>query len=282
MPGTILCSRFYHRPLFLVGAGRSGTVALLRALGTHPEILSIAGGEIPILMSIGRVAYLLEHGEQKEYFLEQTKVPQKYFYSKLRRLCFESSIGPHYGYRKLIKAILKNPTGYIRKRYWCVKTFPGEEAALGLLSLYPLARFVYLVRNGINVVHSRTKFQHFRDREFAEHCRSWSAAVNRFEYLQDFGAALLVQQEELVDVPGRTTQKICTHLSVSVDDRPVDYLKNTLVHSLSDEETHESVDVKKILNSRAPVYETWTEDQQKIFKDICGNTMEKLKYELPF
>jgi hypothetical protein len=42
------------------------------------------------------------------------------------------------------------------------------------------------------------------------------------------------------------------------------------------------VDVKKIMDSRAPVYETWTKEQQNIFKDICGKTMEKLKYEIPF
>lgn len=282
MLGAILCSRFYHRPIFLVGAGRSGTVALFRALGTHPGILSIPGGEIPILMSIGRVAYLLDHGEQKEYFLEQTKVPKQYFYSKLKRICFESTIGPYYGYRKLIKAFIKNPLGYLKKRYWCVKTFPGQEAALGLLSLYPQAKFVYLVRNGINVVHSRTKFQHFRDREFAEHCQVWSSAVKRFDYLQNFESAVLVQQEDLVDVPEQVIQKICAHLAISSDDGPSNYLKNTLVHSLSEEETRESVDVKKIMGSRAPAYETWTKEQQKIFKDICGKTMEKLKYEIPF
>ena len=77
-------------------------------------------------------------------------------------------------------------------------------------------------------------------------------------------------------------QKISAHLAISSDYGPADYLKNTLVHSLSDEETRESVDVKKIMDSRAPVYETWTKEQQNIFKDICGNAMEKLKYEIPF
>ena len=182
-------------------------------------------------MSIGRVAYLLEHGEEKDYFLEQTKVPKQYFYAKLKQLCFESSTGPYYGYRKLIKEFIKNPSGYLKKSYWCVKTFPGEEAAQGLLSLYPQARFVYLVRNGINVVHSRTKFQHFRDREFAEHCRVWSLAAKRFEYLQNFEAAVLVQQEELVDAPELVIQKICDHLSISQNDGPANFLKNTLVHS---------------------------------------------------
>ena len=282
MLGAILSSKYFQRPVFLVGAGRSGTVALFRALGNHPEVLSIPGGEIPILMSIGRVAYLLEHGEEKEYFLEQTKVPKQYFYSKLKRLCFESSVGPYYGYRKLLKALIKNPAGYMKKKYWCVKTFPGEEAALGLLSLYPQAKFIYLVRNGINVVHSRTKFGHFRDREFAEHCQVWTSAVERFEYLQHLESAEVVQQEELVDAPERIIQKICVHLSIPPDDGPANFLKNTLVHSLSDEETRESVDVKKIMSSRTPVYETWTKEQQNIFKDICGSTMEKLKYEIPF
>jgi len=88
--------------------------------------------------------------------------------------------------------------------------------------------------------------------------------------------------EELVEDPGHVTQKICTHLAVSSDDSPASYLKNTLVHSLSDEQTRESVDVKKIMDARSPVYEDWAKEQQNIFKDICGNAMEKLKYEIPF
>ena len=137
MLGPILCSRFYHRPVFLVGAGRSGTIALFRALGTHPEILSIPGGEIPILMSIGKAASPLDHGKQKEYFLEQTKIPKQYYYSQLKRLCFESSVGPYYSYRKLIKTMIKSPSKYLRKRYWCVKTSRTGGCSRAVESLPP-------------------------------------------------------------------------------------------------------------------------------------------------
>lgn len=40
--------RYYHRPVFVIGTGRSGTTVLLEALGAHPNLLA-AWGEAPLI-----------------------------------------------------------------------------------------------------------------------------------------------------------------------------------------------------------------------------------------
>ncbi len=277
-----LARRFYHRPVFLVGAGRSGTIALFRALGTHPEILFIPGGEIPFVTTIGSAVLPFEIGEKKDYYLEQTKVPKDYLYSQLRRLCFESATGPHYGLKVLLKDLLRSRIQFTKARYWCVKTFPGNKVFEGLLHLYPEAKFIYIVRNGLDVVRSRTKFSAFRDEDFAEHCGVWANAAERFSYLQSNSNAVMVRQEALISQPEVVFEKIYDLLGITHDEKPIEYIRTTLVHSLADDETHDNVDVRTHLENRKPAYEEWSPEQRQTFKTICGAAMHKLEYEIPF
>jgi hypothetical protein len=42
------------------------------------------------------------------------------------------------------------------------------------------------------------------------------------------------------------------------------------------------VDVSKVLAERRPPYETWSDEQKRTFKEICGDGMRELGYEIPF
>ena len=46
--------------------------------------------------------------------------------------------------------------------------------------------------------------------------------------------------------------------------------------------TTEGVDIKKTLSDRPPAYQDWTEEQKKIYKDICGKAMQLAGYEIEF
>lgn len=174
--GRALGAHFYGRPVFLVGAGRSGTIVLYKALGTHPQIFTMPS-EDPLITSFASIVSLFEAGPEKEYYRESVKLPKDHLYRQLRRLCFESAAGPHYGFKTLVKFVLRNRWALYRKRFWCVKTFPLEDHSRSLLKLYPDARFVYLVRNGLDVVRSRTRFPAFREQEFSQHCEVWANAA---------------------------------------------------------------------------------------------------------
>ncbi len=169
-----------------------------------------------------------------------------------------------------------------RKRHWCVKTFPLEDHAKGLLKLYPEASFVYIVRNGINVVQSRTKFPAFREQPFEFHCRFWANAANKFRYLYDFERATVVRQEELLFAPQELFERIFRHVGLAHSENPIQFVRTTLVHSLGDKATHENVDVRKSLEQREPAFAKWSSDQREVFKEICGPAMRELGYEIPF
>ena len=156
--GRLLCRPFFEHPILVVGTGRSGTSVLLQALGKHPQIYALPG-EAPFLTSIGGAAFLFEHAENRSYYLASIKVTKDYLYDQLRRLGFEVAAGPHYGLKRLFKGLVGAADTPLRRRFWCAKSFPSEKVTDGLLALYPTVRFVYIVRNGCDVVHSRTKFK---------------------------------------------------------------------------------------------------------------------------
>ena len=84
--GKSLTRRFFHHPIFIVGDSRSGTSALLQALGKHPLILSMPG-EAPLITSIGGMAHLFEFADDitKGYYLQSLKFTKTYLYRNLRR-----------------------------------------------------------------------------------------------------------------------------------------------------------------------------------------------------
>jgi hypothetical protein len=54
------------------------------------------------------------------------------------------------------------------------------------------------------------------------------------------------------------------------------------VHPLADLSTTTGVDIKKTLAERPPAYLEWSAKERDIFKDICGDAMQRAGYELEF
>lgn len=277
----LLSSGFVDRPIFQVGASRSGTIVLYKALGTHPNVLSMPS-ENPLIDHFARAAAFFELGSEAWYFKESVKVDQPYFYSKLRELLFETTAGRDMGIKMLAKSLLTGPLDFARKRFWCVKCFPLEDSAHALTILYPESRFIYIVRNGIDVVQSRTKFPAFREQSFEQHCDFWVQAARKFDYLRRWDRCLEVRQEQLLSEPEAVFSRICRHLGIADHENPAKFVRTTLVHSRGDEATRTNVDARRMLTERTPSHDTWTDAQRSIFKHICGEYMGKLGYEVPF
>jgi hypothetical protein len=281
--GSVISRRFITRPIFIVGGSRSGTIVLLTAMGRHAKILSTPS-EDPFITDIGGMVHSLEFCSEveRQYYQDTLRVSQTYIYDRLRRLALESAMGRHYGLKQLIKLTLVGKVNPLGKRYWCTKTFPGKNVAQGLKRLYPQARFIWILRNGVNVVYSRGKFPAFRDLPFEEHCRHWADTIDRFSYLLDMPEAVVVHQEELVDDPDSVFRRIFNKFDIDYHSGPTQYALTHHVHPLGDESTTKGVDIKKTLSERRPAYEGWTQEQRRVFKDICGEAMQLAGYELEF
>lgn len=281
--GKFSSARFIKRPIFIVGGSRSGTIVLLKAMGRHARILSTPS-EDPFLTDVGGMVHALEFCDEveKKYYQETLRIPQEYIYDRLRRLALESALGPHYGLKQLIKLAIVNRVNPLAKRYWCTKTFPGENVAQGLMRLYPEARFIWILRNGVNVVHSRCLFPAFRDLPFEDHCQHWAGTIERFSYLLEMPGAAVVHQEELVDEPDRVFRRIFETFQIDYDPDPTGYALTHHVHPLGDESTTKGVNIKKTLSERPPAYKSWTQEQMAIFKDICTEAMQMAGYKVEF
>lgn len=277
----ILSRRMIRRPIFQVGASRSGTIVLYKALGMHRHILAMPS-ENPMVDYLAGAAVPFEFGSEAWYFNESVKMDRTAYYERLRQLLFETTGGSQMGFKTLAKALVQDPLAFPAKRHWCVKCFPLQDNARALTVLYPEARFIYIVRNGIDVVQSRTQFPVFADQTFEQQCEFWVQAARKFDYLRQWDRCVEVRQEQLLTDPEAVFARIFRDLDLQDDPAPARYVRTTLVHSRGDVATRENVDVRKALAEREPSHARWTEGQRETFKRICGDDMQRLGYALPF
>ena len=278
--GRLLCARFFDHPILIVGTGRSGTSVLLQALGRHPKLFPLLG-EAPFLTSIGGSAYLFEEQENSRYYLDSLKVSKPYFYHQLKRLGFEAAAGPHYGLKLQIKGLLGYSASPLGRRCWCAKSFPSEKVTSGLMALYPGIRFIYIVRSGLDVVHSRTKFKGFTHQNFRQHCINWAEGVDKYRHLTRLPQAVQVTQEALRGDPQAFFAGILDFLALPASNACADYASTTLVHPL-DQTTKTGTNAQDILSRREQAHAHWSDEQKNTFKEICGPGMLELGYDMPF
>jgi len=278
--GSVLSARCLPRPVFVVGTGRSGTSVLLQALGQHSRILHLEG-EAPFLTSVGAGAALFEFGDRAEYYRQSLAMDRAHFYSALARLGFECAAGRYYGLDVFARLMRRDPLALFSKRHWCAKTFPLENHSKGLQLLYPEARFLYILRSGVEVVQSMTRYRGFRENSFRTHCATWAAAVPRYRYLQTMPEAMAIRHESLVASPEKIFREVFAFLGLPNEPRCARFVASRIVHPL-DLPTREAVSVGELFRTRAPAWRDWTAEQRRIFREVCGEAMRLSGYEVPF
>ena len=117
--GRHLSSQFIDNPIFIIGGSRSGTIALLKALGKHKNILA-APTEDPFMTDIGRMALNLDFfsNHEKQYYLRTLRISFDYIANALRRLALESAFGSHYGVRQYIRQVINDRINIFNKFHW--------------------------------------------------------------------------------------------------------------------------------------------------------------------
>ena len=284
----VLNWRYYHRPVFVIGTGRSGTTVLLEALGAHPKLLA-AWGEAPLLSDIGRMAHRYTADDHEgAYVRRATHLSERSYLAILRRLAFESCFGADGGLWMRFRAGAERAVKYrcspLRPRlvtHWCAKTEPDRTGFEGLLSLYPGARFLWIVRNGLAVVNSRQRFHGFREMDFAKQCETWAASIDTYGYVRDSERALELRHEQLVEDPEALFRQILDFLDIRPHPGPTRFAQSTLIHPL-DQKTQVRTDVRKALKEREAGWEHWGADEKETFRRICGQAMETMGYPIRF
>jgi len=282
--GRRFSRRLYESPVFVVGVGRSGTSILVRSLGEHRQILC-ARREVQVFPYVAHVGYQLTSGPRAEHFRYCCKISLNAMLKRLRRLLFEICWGPNYGAWSFLRSWATAPMAMSRTGCWVVRTFPDAEAAEGLQRLFPKVKFIYIHRNGIEVVASRMKYKAFRHERFETHCEVWASSAEKFRYLQELDCAITVSHGDLVAQRQETFDAIIDFLGLDQDGGPARFAESTMVIPRDiprEKERLSGVDVTKLFEERPPSYLEWDRKQKYLFKRICSRAMQQLGYEIPF
>ena len=268
-------------PLFVVGVGRSGTTPLCQALHCHPQII-MAPGESPLVHHVGLLARSYESGG--EYYWNSTGIPYEAVRDQLRSLCViamwgdsEETMSDRLAAVRMAPAAEKD---FEAIRCWGGKVFPDEPSARGLHWLFGRATFVHIVRNGIDVVHSMSKFHGFRHLTFEERCRFWSNNVLRYQWLRSYGRGLEIRFEDFLRNPDACLRRVFSLARLLYDGEPSRFAASTLVHPL--DQATMAANPCSTLAQRRPAHENWSTGEREMFREICSEAMHVFRYELPF
>ena len=263
-------------PVFVIGAPRSGTTALGKALGRHSRFY--AGDETLFLVDLfgnGRAEATYERwaGRPSSSWLRREQVSPERFLAALglgiNALFTEGSDG----------------------RRWVDHT-PGNTLIAGTLAgLFPGAAFLHILRDGREVVQSminvartipgdraeqmqQAQFLPEWTRDFRAACETWLSHVRMAEEFRRGhpDRCLVVRHAELEANPAGTMAALLRFLGEPFEERPIAFLTRHRFNS----------SFVPPGGCRAGEYRrpdpstTWTEEQKSVFAEMCAADMEAL------
>lgn len=251
-------------PVILIAEGRSGSTILQHALGQHPEIIS-SDKESPI---VSRVVDLYS-----SYYEHPTK---NVYYESCLPINREESL-------RLLKAFMLNNifSDIISDhRYWLTKAFLNQDQATGLRKLCHGGKFIYLFRNGIDVVASRVLKNGGGLDKFESYCQQWASSEKAYDYLRRHENAIQVRYEDLISDVNDEFSRIFHFLKLKVSNQSTVFFSSNLIRSIVN--TKDEINPQDYLDKRKPGHYDWDTKKKELFSRICGKAMINLGYRTPF
>jgi len=259
--------------VFIIGCPRSGTSALSWALAYHPKMWTSA--ESNILLYLLRTPWFFEQYKNSIENGEDRLWLNKHNVSYAE---FASFIG------KGIDLMFRSRSN---DQIWVDATPAYTNVAPQLMTFFPSAKFIHIIRDGRAVVNSmiNSGFSGAEFNDFQLACKSWVHYVNKgIDTMHKFpGRVHETRNENLVSKPDDELGRIYTFLGLEPCEESSNFIKTKRINSsyLNNKQD----DIKKIkdpsLMPKEP-WKSWSNKQQKLFTKIAGPTMELLGYDLHF
>jgi hypothetical protein len=269
------------RPIIVVGVGRSGTTPLSYALHEHPDIVMTLGHS-PMIPWLGKAVYQFFEGQNPRYYQRYTPISCEDFLARFRSLSFDC-VWNEEDLLDVTRKKLAQPDpslDYLGVHRWGTRAYPDEQAASGLARIFPRIVFIHIVRNGLEVVHSMSKYKAYRHLDFKARCHFWADRIVRDRFLSARSDCLSIRFEDLLEQPERTMSEVLKFSGLRASDIPSCFLKEYLVHPLGGPSV--AANPLTIHRKRPAAYSTWTEDEKEMFRSICGTAMRLQQYPIPF
>jgi len=249
----------HHTPIFILGAARSGTSAVARALLDTNEYVGFEEGHLieilaPLFVAVNDFYRLKGDDATPERNTMLSCVPQKYIQSA-------------------IKNLIGNLTLELNcKPKWIEKTPNSNMIHLApiIKSIWPKAKFIFLKRRAIeNLASRRRKFkdvkilQHFE--EWAECMRAWTLTRHQLG-----GAAIEVEQLYIKRDPLRVSAVLSQFLQLEAVPAQL------LTQSLQTEFPQRTSGLDQPLSTIDDLRLNF--DERKMFDVICGAMMSEFHY----
>ncbi len=258
-------------PVFIGGAGRSGTTLLRVMLDSHPYIS--CGPEMKVLPLICKFQTELKSGFAE--FLNSYQVSDE----KIDLL-----------FRDLINGLFSSHLQANGKRRWAEKTPHNLLYIRQLSRIFPEARFVHVLRDGRDVAASLVEMQWFDIKSkqkiwYTENIRNaaiyWKEIVSGIRKAAVdagvWGRYAELRYEDMIVDPKDNLEELMNFLGEEWDDRLLDYYNQ--VHELPEGESS-SPQVKKSLytSSIGRWKQSFTDEDRRIFKETAGELLVELEY----
>lgn len=275
-----------HVPLtVLSGVGRSGTTIVREALSRHPDLDS-TNLENNILNELLNVAS------------RNCTLPDRVHAMRVPRRTYDAH------FRALVLRLLWPRPRHAAPSRLLAFTNLTTTSATYLVRLFHNVRIVYIVRNGIEVVSSRMRFEPFRHREVASHSETWRLAYDMASWGAGRHDFLLVRHEWLkeTDGPERMMSEILPFLGLRAHAPCIETFREQLVHPTADDRGSRAASMiepksegdghsrtrgapcspGESLRGRSERWRDWSDDERAVFMLHCEEAMRALGYEIPW
>ena len=257
-PGDILETE--QRPVFILGAARSGTSAMVQALTRATKYKGPEEGhffDLVIALLRGAEKHYESQGEEIVFANRSTlisTIPLGFVEDGIKHI-----------FISLARA--RFPSGF-----WSDKTPRLEMIAAAplLLSMWPNARFIFMRRRGIENLSSRLR--KFRGQSFERHCRDWADTMTTWLNVRDsLGAsAIEIDQMDLVRSPKAVIDALATKLDIGAIEQK---LLAAAIKNDQPERTSIELGRPQVL-SEMP----WSADQFEAYRRYCSDLMNAFGY----
>lgn len=242
-------------PIFIIGSPRSGTSMLHWALCQHEMLWGSEESEllVPMLRYLERVYHQAKQFEGRNW-LEAQQVDKDEFYL-------------HMG--KGIEALYASRAGHC---HWIEQTPSNTWVLPGIRQLFPSARYLYIHRDGRQVVESMTSMWPWSFRKAARTWRDGNCHALQFE--RDFPhATRRVSYESLVQNPNNELQAIWQFLGLKPCRESARFISDKQPINASPD--HRDQDRMQKL---VPRFDKWSLSKRLVFGKIAGQQMLDLGY----
>ena len=264
------CTRVLHRhpyarvPLVLVsGVGRSGITVLRNSLGAH-DLIDPTGSENNVINDVLQAAY------------DNCTKPSRKSAMRTSQHDYDRN------FQNLLLNLLWPPPRRRRPRVLLAYSAIRTSWAIYLWQVFPEARIVYIVRNGIEVVASRMQYDSFKRFEFQQQCERWTLSYEVARWGEGFEEFKVVRHESLLDAT--RAEVVFTDLfewiGLPPDRRCLETLNSQRFHPTS--YPGESEQSRQNLAERKERWRYWTDEQRAIFVEECAEAMDYFGYPIPW